>query len=321
MRVVHEEQPDPVRAKVGKAIVSVFRDPFYYAMATPSVVVLILAAALCVGTVAAIMVGVWMIVKVAALGSWPSLEGQPVKMFIGAACMALLPLCAGIIHRRMTAPEIRGKFVCFSKCVKLRQKDHVLVFSLIDQRKTQLIGTDICIEMVSLDAISNTLTARTVQLGSPGIIAIPTEIRIPLASVFPSLDAGSRRTCEGCGASGFKSAKRYANHLSYHHNRALPDEGDLMKRLREEVGKLELFRVRLVGVDEVSGKGGVAIKHYLPADFVDGEHSVGGSDETFSVISRSDSKSESDWSDSDGKSTAGSQATNTKYVHIDFKYS
>jgi hypothetical protein len=302
---------------------AVLKDPFYYAMATPRLWMLLVASFMFIMAVAAVMIGLWTLIKRIAEGKTPSPENQPFRMFVAAACVSCFTIIAGIIHRRMTAAEVRGKFVTFSKSVYLR--NHAFEFSLIDQRKTQLIGTSISLSIVLLSDAhgvdpSAAIEARRIELGSPGIIAIPAVVSIPVDRVFPSMEISS---CEVCGRSNFRSTEALMSHLSFIHQiKREVSEEEFRLKLATEISKIEIFRITLTGVDEVSGKGGVATREYIPSEI--GVEPNGPHEETFSVISGKDLEvmtPVNSSSDDDEVSTVqGSKTSQDTYVHVDFHY-
>ena len=282
-------------------------DPFYYALSLPSLFLLVLAAFVFLFVLACIMVLIWLALKTWAEGVAPNIKVVPVKMFMAGACVAMMSLVAGLISRRMTRPEVRGKFIHFSR--KINYKNGNLVFTVIDMRVTQLIGTKITIELVT--GIGE-LHCRRIDLGPPGIIAIPTEISVPVGKLFPELNQVA--SCDVCGQSSFSSFKAYASHMSWKHGMARREATEeVLRNLEVELAKIRLFRVVLTGSDEVSGKGGVAIKEYKKSDI----NLSGIGDDTFSVktVSVEDYNSSSD----SAEDVSTTFSTKSHYIHVDFR--
>ena len=296
-----------------KRIFRIAADPFYYAIRLPSVVYLIIVAGVFLGAISATMIAVWMVVRWASLGSIPDLAESPPKMFIGCAVVSTFTICAGIIHRRMTAAEIRGKFVSFSKFCQLDRGR--LSFSVIDKRSTQLIGATVKVDIITLNSDDGSMQTRTVDLGSPGILVIPTEISVGVAKIFPLLATAS--SCTVCGHCGFSDPAAYAAHMSFFHAVAKTESlEELNRALAHQLDSTELFRVRIAGVDEVSGKPGSAEKLYAKSDFQFGtQHNKLIIDDTFSVISKIGGDTASETSSTDHGSPS-----RRAYVHVDFKY-
>ena len=309
------------RVGILKVIVRIFSDPFYYAMSIPSLAGLLFFAILLLAAVSWIMVGVWYAVKTIAMWEVPVFDESkhPIKMFIAGGCAVVYTLCAGVIHRRLTRAEVRGKFISFSKIIKVKN-GNTFVFSLIDKRHTQLIGTSLTIELVTVE--SGSVKSSKIPLGSPGILAIPTEIIVPVEKVFPSL--ANVTSCDQCGQDDFRSIQAYSAHMSYFHGVAKREtKEELASKLAEEVAKVDLFRIRLCGVDEVSGKVGRAIKEYSADQIVLSTISSAATDDTFSVISRPGgdiSSGESEGETDSTPMTASSATGKRGYVHVDFRY-
>jgi hypothetical protein len=306
MRVSVINKPDN---SVWGKIVRVVGDPYYYALSLPSFFLLFGAAAIFLGCLGLIMAGIWFGLRTIAHGDSPKFEEVHPKMFIACACVAMMPLVSGVLSRRMTRPEIRGKFVQFSK--RMVYKNGHFVFSVIDTRKTQLIGTNIVIELVSTPTSDGEVVCRRVNLGPPGLIAIPTEITVPVGSLFPSLNQVA--SCDVCGRSDFSSFKSYSAHMSWFHGIARREASEeILKSLQMEIDSLSLLRIVLTGTDEVSGKGGTATKEYKRMDIL--VNSVVGADDSFSVrTGATDDRSVS----SDSSVTEWS--AKSSYVHVDFK--
>ena len=239
----------------------VWNDPFYYALRLPSLWSLLLSGFLFLALVSVAMVVIWFMVKAATLGSFPSIEGQPVKMFIGSAAVAVYILLAGVIHRRMTMPAMRGKSVVFSNFITL--VDAAFTFSIVDTHRTQMIATKLLIELILVDD-SGVVEARRVDLGSPGIIAILTPMSVPILDLLPKLQVSN--DCKICGQSDF-SLRGYSLHMSFRHGIEVQETGHSIPRVMEEIQAVEKVRVVLTGIDEMSGKPGIAVKEYLRSDF------------------------------------------------------
>ena len=275
---IENSQNKSILAKVWR----VLKDPYYWALSLPSFFLLLLAGFGFLFTLACLMVLVWWIIRLLAHGIAPDLKEVHPKMLMGCACVAMMPLVSGLISRRMTRAEIRGRFVHFSK--RVLYKSGNFVFTVIDMRFTQLIGTSIVVEIATgVDDLS----CRRVNLGPPGIIALPTEISIPVGDIFPSLKQVA--SCDICGQSGFSSFKAYASHMSWFHGVARREATDeVLRSVEIELSKIRLFRVILTGTDEVSGKGGIAIKEYKRAEIFLTGMAV---DDTFSVKTTEDYES------------------------------
>lgn len=290
------------------AVVRVLKDPFFYAMSLPSVWLLFAAVFSVLLVLAAILSGVWLLLRRIIDGAHPDISAQPIKMFIAMGCTAVFILAAGMLGRRLTRPQVRGKFVQFSKTVKYR--DGCLCVSVIDMRRTQLIGISVSVELIAGDPIK----AVRVPAESPSIIVIPTEICVPVSSLFPSLAQAT--TCDICGCWRFSNFKTYAQHMSFHHGVTKAESKDeFMQRLREEVNAVDTFRVVVSGTDEVSGKGGFATKEYKRSEIVLDANCK--ESETFSVISDVPHvTTDKDASDTEEASTTLSEKSN--YVHVAF---
>lgn len=298
---------DPSNNSILRKLWRLLNDPFYYALSLPSFFLLLLGAFIFLFLLACIMVLVWLALKSLSEGIAPNIKIVPVKMFMASACVAMMPLVAGLISRRMTRPEVRGKFIHFSR--KINYKNGNLVFTVIDMRVTQLVGTRITIELVT--GIGE-IHCRRVDLGPPGIIAIPTEISVPAGKLFPALNQVA--SCDVCGQSSFSSFKAYASHMSWKHGMTRREANDeVVRNLEVELSKIRLFRVVLTGCDEVSGKGGVAIKEYKKSDI----NLFGIGEDTFSVKTGSvgDNSSSSD----SGEDVSTTFSTKSHYIHVDFR--
>lgn len=285
-------------------------DPFYYAIRLPSVGILILFSLLLLAVLSLGMVLVWIVVKWIALGSFPSFQGQPVKMFMASAAIAAYILLAGIIHRRMTMPHVRGRFVSFSNTLYL--KNGLLTFSLVDKHETQLIGTKLVVEIATIDKSDN-LLARRLELDSPGILALPTEITVPICEIFPSLRANNF-FCQICGKSQFSSSKAHVSHMSFFHG-ADPEKEEELTSLPSIFEEIEILRVVLTGTDEMSGKSGLAVKEYLRSDI---EMMPAEDPKYFEIYEETDEDTEN-ISDEESLVTS-TPSSKPSVVHIDFKY-
>jgi hypothetical protein len=298
-----------------RKVIRVLSDPYYYALTLPSFLLLFFSAVIFLVLLAIVMAGLWFSIRTIAYHKRPSFDEMHPSRFLACACVAMMPLVAGFLSRRMTRAEIRGKFVHFSKRIAYRNGH--FVFSVIDMRKTQLIGTNVVVEVIA--GLSDAIACRRVDVGRPGIIAIPTEVRVPVGEIFPSLKQVV--SCDICGRSSFRSFKAYSLHMSYHHGIARTEASeDILRSLEAELANLRLLRVVLTGTDEVSGKTGMSIKEYKRGDIVLGGTS--GNDDAFSIRTMltdeqlgrlsSDSSSSKD----DGSTTL---SVKSNYVHVDFK--
>lgn len=287
----------------------IISDPYYYALSLPSFFLLFLASVLFLGILGLVMAVLWFAIRSIAHGERPDFGQVHPKMFVGGACVAMMPLVSGVLSRRLTRPEIRGKFVHFSK--KINYKNGHFSFTVIDMRNTQLIGTNIVVEIITGFGAEN-LVCRRVDLGPPGIIAIPTEIRIPVGSVFPSLN--EIVSCDFCGKSNFSSFKTYSCHMAWLHGITKREATeDVMRSLEAELANLRLLRVVLTGADEVSGKGGIATKEYRRHDVNIGGFSGTDAFSVKTIISDEPTDSSND----DEISTTLS--AKSSYIHVDFR--
>lgn len=265
-------------------ICSVWSDPFYYALRLPTVGHVVIFCAIFLSAISGIMIIVWICVKFLAHGIIPNISDPPPKLFIGCAVVGLFTLCAGIIHRKMTSPEFRGQFIGFSSNCWMEDDDSVIVCEVIDKRTTQLIGTRVSVDF-AYQNIDNTYTFKTVYLGSPGLLVIPTEIKIPVENVV----------CEICGQADFVCIEALKAHERYFHPRT---------QTTHRRATPQYIKIRISGIDEVSGKQGTAEKVYesiLPSK----NNSSDGQD------------SNVDWEITSEVSTTHNVSS---YVHVDFKF-
>ena len=286
----------------------VVSDPYYYALSLPSFFLLLISSATFLAILGLVMAGLWFAIRAMAHGEYPDFGAVHPKMFMACACVGIMPLVSGVLSRRMTRPEIRGKFIQFSK--RIVYKNGHFIFSVIDVRKTQLIGTNIVLEVL-VAGDDEEVICRRVKLGPPGLIAIPTEISVPVGALFPSLNQVA--SCDVCGRSDFSSFKSYSTHMSWFHGIARREASEeILKSLQTELDTLSFLRVVLTGSDEVSGKGGIATKEYRRNEIL--INSLLGADDSFSVrTGGTDDRSVS----SDSSVTEWS--AKSSYVHVDFK--
>jgi hypothetical protein len=182
-------------------------------------------------------------------------------------------------------------------------------------RRTQLIGTKVTVELIQTFEGGRGTIARRVNGGSPGIIVIPTEIRIPASDLFPTM--AEVVTCDLCGACSFRDFKGYAAHMAFKHEVTKTEsKDDFMRRLRQEVGAVDTFRVIVTGTDEVSGKGGFASKEYAATEIL--LDATGAEDETFSVVSRLGNLETKSVASDDSLEASSTLSGKSSYVHVDF---
>jgi len=295
------------------SIIAILSDPYYYLMNLPSVWLVLAVSIVLLAVVSSLMVGVWSLMKFFTTGSTESPTSQPVKLFIGMATTATFTIFAGVMMRYMTRADIRGQFVFFSKYLILSDKER-FVFEVIDKRTTQLIGMSITAEITISEGRGN-YEFRRISLNSPGIIALPTELKIDIKDIFPEL---LRADCHVCGKAC--SIRTLPPHMEYYHG--IDQAGAIEARklkIRLLVDSIESVKIRISGVDEVSGKNGTA--EYI--------YSKAGGDSTI-VLSREKSKSLDDnfsvtttiddLSSSPQSSSPSSNKSAKKYVHVDFNY-
>jgi hypothetical protein len=287
-----------------KKLSRIWKDPFYYAIRLPSVTGLLIVSLVVLALISGLMFIVWIVVKWIALGHFPSFQGQPLKMFIASAAVAVYILLAGIIHKRMTMPELRGRSVSFSKYLNVVNGN--LVFTLVDQHTTQLVGTKVVAELITINQDGN-VVARRIGLVAPGIIAIPAQINVSVNELFPQLKIDS--SCSICGKADL-TQKGLSLHLAFRHG--IPQITERFSAdIESEINSIEIFRVVLTGIDEVSGKPATAVKEYFRSDIKFSSEI----DEPLCVVYESKALGESD--NDDESTTTSSSAT---FVHIDFKF-
>jgi hypothetical protein len=287
----------------------VLSDPYYYALALPSFLLNLFASLVFLAFLGFVVALVWYTIRTISLGAAPDFSEAHPRMFIAGGFVSMFPLIAGVLSRRMTRPEIRGKFVQFSK--KIQYRNGHLLFTVIDMRKTQLIGLNVVLEIIS--GRSDDIVCRRVNLGSPGIIAIPTEIRVPIGSVFPSLNQVV--SCDICGRSKFSTFKTYASHMAYYHGVSKSESvEDILKSLEAELANLRLLRVVLTGADEISGKGGIATKEFKRSDI--SLHGFVGTEDSFSVKTGGTEEVSSSSGDDEVSTTLSAKSS---YIHVDFR--
>ena len=282
---------------VWRQIMSILSDPFFYALKLPTVAHVMFYSAIFLAIVSGIMILVWFGVRGISLGAFPHISETPPKFFPALAMVSLFTLCAGIIHKRMTSEEIRGRFVAFSS--KCWIENEAVVFQVIDKRSTQLIGTNVVVDVMYTGEIPRSkhlpskLICKTINLGSPGLLVIPTNISVPFAKIF---DTGL--DCLVCGKRDFPNPYSLTAHMGFFHKAQI-----LPKKMVHNLHNLLQFRIRIRGVDEISGKAGMAEKTYTTSEIVPDPSEYDENEDDFSII--------------DNTSAGGSPK---KYVHIDFKY-
>ena len=296
MKIINILKPNNYGKILFENISLFLNDPFYYFLSIPYVFLAILAAGAVLMACASIMILVWILVKLIALGSVPPVSEQPFKMYIGMASMSIFTLCAGVIHRHLTKPEKRGQFISFSNILSF--DNEIFKFEIIDKRATLLVGTSISVDVMMIDGI-----CRRINLGSPGIIAIPTEIKFGINKVF-----NEQYICNECGAQHCEdNIEEYFDHLMFYHKK----NGEEMRKNRKKnleilLDKIDYINIRLSGVDEVSGKGCIAEKEFARESIVNVVVEGDQGDSPFSLIT-------------DDKVSTGDDDQGF-FVHVDFKY-
>ena len=298
-----------------RSFVAIISDPFYYLMNLDSLLLILIAAAFVVSLLAAIMMGIWIFVKLITLGTLHSPSDAPVKMFFGMAVITIFTTIAGIIHRHLTRAEIRGRFVSFSKFILLRNQsnsvieDEDLLFYVVDKRATQLIGMGICAE-VTIDHGRGDFEFRRINVTSPGMIVLPTEIQIHVKDIFPEI---LNANCHVCGAKC--TAATIASHLQYYHN--IDKRGSVESRkikMHTMVSSIHEIRIRISGVDEVSGKSGTA-EHLYEKSFIVIDATKAKIEDDFDTVTTT-----LDENSTIGRSISSSGGSPKKFVHVDFNY-
>jgi hypothetical protein len=315
------------------AALQVVSDPYYHIMNLPSLWWVLAVAILVLAVVSSIMVGVWTLVKLVATGTSHSPSSVPIKMFIAMATTVIFTIFSGIILRYLTKADIRGKFIYFSKYLVGSgvgaDWDERFVFEVIDKRTTQLIGMSITAQ-VTINNGRGDYEFRRIPIQSPGIIALPTEVEIPIRKIFPeSLTAD----CNVCGKPC--TVKTLASHMEYYHGM---DKAGAVEARRVQmqtlVDSIEEIKIRISGVDEVSGKGGSAEYTYERNEsIIYGERSISGGkssinsggirvslDDNFSVTTTIDGLGPHPWSPRAEQTSSPSSTCSKKYIHVDFKY-
>ena len=287
-------------------------DPFYYLMKLDSLVFVLFAAVFIVSLLACFMMGIWMLVKFITLGIVHKISDVPVKMFFGMSVITIFSTLAGIIHRHLTRSEFRGRFISFSDFITLQNCEtnyffedrETFVFQVVDKRATQLIGISICAHVI-IDHGRGDFEFRAIPIQSPGLIVLPTQIPVPLKSIFPEL---LNANCHICGAEC--TVATVAAHLEYYHE--IDKQGSTEKRkinMHRLISSIHEIRIRISGVDEVSAKAGTAEHIYEKTNICfNGEKK--GEDDFDTVTTSID----------EGSLPTISSGSLKNFIHVDFNY-
>ena len=292
-----------------KTFFAIFSDPFYYLMNLNSLLLLMLVGAVIVSLLASIMMGIWIFIKLVTMGIVHSPSDAPVKMFLAMSVITIFTTFAGFIHRHLTRAEIRGRFISFSQFISLR-KGEELIFHVVDKRATQLIGMSLCAEVV-IDHGHGEFEFRRIPIESPGILALPTEVAVQLRGIFPEI---LHANCTVCGAKC--STETIAAHLNYYHE--IDQRGAVENRrikMHMLIGSIHSIRIRISGVDEVSGKPGTAEHVYEKPDIIIDENKTLIDDFDIVTTTLDDVSSGRTIS-----SLSGDSSPRKKFVHVDFNY-
>jgi len=305
-----------------KSILSILSDPFYYLLNLNSLILLLFFSMIIVSILASIMMAIWILVKLIAVGILHSPSDAPVKMFFGMAVITIFTTIAGIIHRHLTRSEVRGQFVSFSKYMTLRNQsssvieEEDLLFQVVDKRATQLIGMGICAE-VAIDHGRGDFEFRRVAIDSPGMIVLPTQIPIHLENIFPEI---LHANCDVCGATC--TAATLAAHLQYFHE--IDKKGSLESRkikMHTLISSIHEIRIRISGVDEVSGKPGTAEHLYEKSNIILVQESKEKLHDDFDTVTTTvDDMGDSSTIERSISSPSAKSSSPKKFVHVDFNY-
>jgi len=291
---------------------NILSDPFYYIMKLDSLILILFVAILIVSLLACIMMGIWVSVKIITVGIIHNISDVPIKMFFGMSVITIFTTLAGIIHRHLTRSEIRGRFISFSDYIFLQNCENNyffedrenFIFNVVDKRATQLIGIAICAEVI-IDHGRGDFEFRSIPIPSPGLIVLPTQVSVPLKSIFPEL---MHANCHICGAEC--TVATVAAHLEYYHE--IDKKGSMETRkmnLHRLISSIHEIRIRISGVDEVSGKAGTAEHVYENLNICfDG---IKKRDDDFDTVTTSIDES---------SSRSISSGSPKKYIHVDFNY-